>query len=181
MCYLMVKKRKTLVNVVVVGDIVDGTKITVQIWDTAGQARCVGPTAAYYRRADCCVLVFDVTEPTTFDSLAGWRNSFLVDSNVRDHLSFPFVVVGNKVDQLNGRNDQMDFRKVIRWCQANNGIPYFHTSAKDGSRVDDAFQKIVQYAYDFNKKFSDVNRSSFMLVPTTTEQMDARISKEGCC
>ena len=33
-----------------------------QIWDTAGQERFQSLGTAFFRGADCCVLVFDVTE-----------------------------------------------------------------------------------------------------------------------
>ena len=41
-------------------------KIRLQIWDTVGQERFQSLSAAFYRGADSCVLVFDVTKPKTF-------------------------------------------------------------------------------------------------------------------
>mmetsp|Transcript_19464 Transcript_19464/g.47867 ORF Transcript_19464/g.47867 Transcript_19464/m.47867 type:complete len:103 (+) Transcript_19464:54-362(+) len=48
---------------------IDGRVVTMQIWDTAGQERFQSLGVAFYRGADCCVLVFDLTVPKTFDSL----------------------------------------------------------------------------------------------------------------
>jgi hypothetical protein len=45
----------------------------MQIWDTAGQERFQSLGVAFYRGADCCVLVFDVNVSKTFDSLSSWR------------------------------------------------------------------------------------------------------------
>jgi Ras-related protein Rab-7A len=53
---------------------------------------------AFYRGADCCVLVFDVSAPNTFKSLDSWRDEFLIQASPRDPENFPFVVLGNKVD-----------------------------------------------------------------------------------
>lgn len=53
---------------------------------------------AFYRGADCCVLVFDVAAPNTFKSLDSWRDEFLIQASPRDPDNFPFVVLGNKVD-----------------------------------------------------------------------------------
>jgi len=53
---------------------------------------------AFYRGADCCVLVFDVSAPTSFKSLDSWRDEFLIQASPRDPDNFPFVVLGNKVD-----------------------------------------------------------------------------------
>ena len=72
-----------------------------QIWDTAGQERFQSLGVAFYRGADCCVLVFDVTAPNTFKTLDSWRDEFLIQASPRDPESFPFVVLGNKIDLEN--------------------------------------------------------------------------------
>lgn len=72
-----------------------------QIWDTAGQERFQSLGVAFYRGADCCVLVFDVTSPGSFKSLDGWRDEFLIQASPSDPDHFPFVVLGNKVDLEN--------------------------------------------------------------------------------
>ena len=76
---------------------------------------------AFYRGADCCVLVYDVTAQNTFRSLDSWRDEFLIVSvceendalkiaafafslqqaGPRDPENFPFVLLGNKIDLEN--------------------------------------------------------------------------------
>ena len=75
--------------------------IFYQIWDTAGQERFQSLGVAFYRGADCCVLVFDVTQPSTFKTLDSWRDEFLIQASPRDPENFPFVVLGNKIDLEN--------------------------------------------------------------------------------
>jgi len=53
---------------------------------------------AFYRGADCCVLVYDVNNPKSFDALDSWRDEFLIQASPRDPDNFPFVVLGNKID-----------------------------------------------------------------------------------
>ena len=43
-----------------------------------GQERFQSLGVAFYRGADCCVLVFDVTNPKSFDSLESWKDEFLI-------------------------------------------------------------------------------------------------------
>ena len=50
----------------------------LQIWDTAGQERFQSLGVAFYRGADCCVLVYDVNAQKTFDNLDTWRDEFLI-------------------------------------------------------------------------------------------------------
>lgn len=72
-----------------------------QIWDTAGQERFQSLGVAFYRGADCCVLVYDTTAPNTFKNLDSWRDEFLIQASPRDPEHFPFVVLGNKIDLEN--------------------------------------------------------------------------------
>jgi Ras-related protein Rab-7A len=80
---------------------VDDRLVTMQIWDTAGQERFQSLGVAFYRGADCCVLVYDVTNANTFKTLDSWRDEFLIQASPRDPENFPFVVIGNKIDLEN--------------------------------------------------------------------------------
>ena len=70
----------------------------VQIWDTAGQERFQSLGVAFYRGADCCVLVYDVNNSKSFDDLDNWRDEFLIQAAPRDPDNFPFMLLGNKID-----------------------------------------------------------------------------------
>lgn len=48
-----------------------------KIWDTAGQERFQSLGVAFYRGADCCVLVYDVNVMKSFDTLDNWHDEFL--------------------------------------------------------------------------------------------------------
>merc|ERR1712217_5140 len=60
--------------------------VTLQIWDTAGQQRFQSLGVAFYRGADCCVLVYDLTVPKTFESLDSWRDELVIQTTF--HLLF---------------------------------------------------------------------------------------------
>lgn len=92
------------------------TFVSIKIWDTAGQERFQSLGVAFYRGADCCVLVFDVTAPNTFKTLDSWRDEFLIQASPRDPENFPFVVLGNKIDL---ENRQVGIRIL------STGFPHF--------------------------------------------------------
>merc|ERR1711959_634568 len=55
----------------------DQRLVTMQLWDTAGQERFQSLGVAFYRGADACALVFNLTEKKTFENLNTWREEFL--------------------------------------------------------------------------------------------------------
>ncbi|KAM9482783.1 ras-related protein rab7-like isoform 2-T2 [Clarias gariepinus] len=122
---------------------VEDRLVTLQIWDTAGQERFQSLGVAFYRGADCCVLVFDVTAASTFKTLDSWKDEFLIQAGPRDPDNFPFLVLGNKIDL---ENRQVTTKRAQAWCQSKNNIPYFETSAKEAINVEQAFQTIAQNA-----------------------------------
>jgi len=78
---------------------IDDKLVTLQIWDTAGQERFQSLGVAFYRGADACILVYDITAEKSFEQLNSWRDEFLNNANPRDPDNFAFIVVGNKVDK----------------------------------------------------------------------------------
>lgn len=123
--------------------LVDDRMVTLQIWDTAGQERFQSLGVAFYRGADCCVLVYDTTAPNTFKSLESWRDEFLIQASPRDPDNFPFVVIGNKIDL---ENRAVTTKRAQAWCQAKNDLPHFECSAKEATKVDEAFVTIARAA-----------------------------------
>ncbi|KAI8833480.1 ras family-domain-containing protein [Chytriomyces cf. hyalinus JEL632] len=140
---------------------IDGKNVTTQIWDTAGQERFQSLGVAFYRGADCCVLVFDVNNSKSFDQLDSWRDEFLLQASPRDPDNFPFVVLGNKVDLEESRR-QVSQKRALAWCQQKGKIPYFETSAKEAINVDMAFQTMAKNALDQEadvELYNDVSES----------------------
>uniref|UniRef100_A0A8C7DFC8 RAB7A, member RAS oncogene family n=1 Tax=Oncorhynchus kisutch TaxID=8019 RepID=A0A8C7DFC8_ONCKI len=154
---------------------VDDRLVTMQIWDTAGQERFQSLGVAFYRGADCCVLVFDVTAPNTFKTLDSWRDEFLIQASPRDPENFPFVVLGNKIDL---ENRQVTTKRAQAWCQSKNNIPYFETSAKEAINVEQAFQTIARNAL---KQETEVELYNEFPEPIKLDRNDrAKTSAEAC-
>ena len=120
----------------------------MQIWDTAGQERFLSIGHAFYKGSDCCVLTYDVTQPATFSNVEGWKTEFEDCIGSRDgRKSIPFILLGNKVDQIQDR--KVSEEKARSWCKQNDEeIPYFETSAKDGTSVKEAFLMAGKLAFN---------------------------------
>ncbi|KAF9150493.1 hypothetical protein BGZ80_005819 [Entomortierella chlamydospora] len=124
---------------------IDDRVVTMQIWDTAGQERFQSLGVAFYRGADCCVLVYDVNNAKSFETLESWRDEFLIQASPRGPENFPFVVIGNKIDMEESKR-MISQKRAMAWCQSKGNIPYFETSAKEAVNVEQAFQTIAKNA-----------------------------------
>ncbi|XP_009803443.1 ras-related protein Rab7 isoform X1 [Nicotiana tabacum] len=119
---------------------------TLQIWDTAGQERFHSLGVAFYRGADCCILVYDVNVPKSFETLQRWHEEFIKQADLTEPEKFPFVLIGNKVDLEGGSIETVSEKKAKEWCDSRGNIHYFMTSAKEDYNVDAAFLCAAQLA-----------------------------------
>jgi Ras-related protein Rab-7A len=153
--------------------LVDDRLVTMQIWDTAGQERFQSLGVAFYRGADACILVYDVTVGKTFDNLESWREEFLIQAGPRDPENFPFIVIGNKIDCE--ANRVVPQKKALSWCQTKGNIPYFETSAKEAINVEQAFQVVARNA--LKQEAEDE-----VYLPDTIDVNEGQDKKKkGCC
>ena len=91
------------------------------------------------------MLVYDVNNSKSFETLDSWRDEFLIQASPRDPESFPFVVLGNKIDVEDSKR-MISSKRAMTFCQSKGGIPYFETSAKEALNVEQAFEVIARNA-----------------------------------
>jgi len=154
---------------------IDDKLVTLQIWDTAGQERFQSLGVAFYRGADSCVLVHDITDAKSFDNLESWMDEFLVHAAPRNQETFPFVVLGNKADLAKRR--QVPSTKAKAWCQGKNNIPYFETSAKEALNVEQAFYTVAKNA------LAQESQQKPIFIPQTLGPLDNQPQQQDskCC
>lgn len=56
-----------------------------KIWDTAGQERFQSLGVAFYRGADCCVLVFDVNVTKSFEHIGSKKTQVKLTDKIQKH------------------------------------------------------------------------------------------------
>uniref|UniRef100_A0A0D9V4X1 Ras-related protein Rab7 n=1 Tax=Leersia perrieri TaxID=77586 RepID=A0A0D9V4X1_9ORYZ len=131
--------------------LIEDRLVTLQIWDTAGQERFQSLGVAFYRGADCCVLVYDVNANRSFDTLNTWHDEFLNQASPSDPKTFPFILLGNKIDVDGGKSRVVSEKKAMEWCASKGNIPYFETSAKEDRNVDSAFLSVAKLALEHER------------------------------
>jgi Ras-related protein Rab-11A len=119
-------------------------KVKAQIWDTAGQerfARVLLPT--YFRKAKGVILVYDITNQKSFESLSErWMAQLNDHANSEDLAK---LLVGNKSDLESNR--EVSVEKARQFC-SEFGMEMLETSAKSGENVLQSFEKLVGIVHD---------------------------------
>jgi small GTP-binding protein len=115
---------------------VDGKRVKVQIWDTAGQDRFKTITQTYYRGAMGIVLGYAVNDRESFQNIENWMKQ------IKDHASEDVckVLVGNKSDMPDRCVEYEEGKRLAD----SYGIKFFETSAKEDRNVKDAFFAIAK-------------------------------------
>ncbi|KAG2685777.1 hypothetical protein I3843_10G134500 [Carya illinoinensis] len=120
----------------------DGKRIKLQIWDTAGQERFRTITTAYYRGAMGILLVYDVTDESSFNNIRNWIRN--IEQHASDNVNK--ILVGNKAD--------MDESKRGQALADEYGIKFFETSAKTNLNVEEVFFSIAR---DIKQRLADTD------------------------
>ena len=146
--------------------------IKVQVWDTAGQERYRSITNAYYRGAEGIFIVFDLTNPESFNNIQNWINEVMVFTG-KDVI---FICLGNKNDLKKEINKNIidDFKKKTK-------LEIFNVSAKTGEGVEDAFRYIIELLIKKNNQKQEEN-NSINLEPSANNNISPIDNKkESCC
>ena len=117
---------------------IDNINIRLQIWDFAGERRFRLFLPNYSRGATGCLLCYDITRRTSFDSLDEWFK--IVNENAINPV---FILVGEKLDLA-------DIRRSVKNEHAEelkekyNLDYFFETSSKSGENNKMIFETLTR-------------------------------------
>jgi len=123
-----------------------GKNVHLQIWDAAGQERFRTITPNYYAKAHAVMIVYDITNHSSFRSVEYWKQQ--VDAHAgHDGAHVPVVVVGNKTDLVDEHTVSLRIaRDDEEQLSDKLGVPVRPVSAKHGDGVDEAFNELIGLA-----------------------------------
>ncbi|KIP02012.1 hypothetical protein PHLGIDRAFT_20547 [Phlebiopsis gigantea 11061_1 CR5-6] len=116
---------------------IEGQRLNVLVWDTAGSEQFRAITPSYYRRADGALLVYDITDTKSFEALPSWFAD--VRKYAKENVSV--VIVGHKLDKESDR--RISYQQGHRYAQEQD-CPFFEASAATTAGVEDAFQALLK-------------------------------------
>lgn len=149
------------------------TRVYLAVWDTAGQERFHALGPIYYRDANGALLVYDVTDPDSFQKVKKWVKE------LRKMLGQDVVltIAANKCDLE--RNRQVSVEDGEAYA-AQVGAHHFSTSAKTGKGVDDAFLDLAKRMIEKKKGAGDTLKKTPTRQTITVIDDDEK-QKGGCC
>ncbi|MFW9852669.1 MAG: GTP-binding protein [Candidatus Thorarchaeota archaeon] len=125
---------------------IDDMKITMVIWDLAGQPRFNVVREVYYRGTKGALLVFDLSRPESYESLANWVAELYKNNRMQ---KVPIVLIGNKADlrgsdynTIPAKYGEDYAKRLSEW--SGYDVPYIETSAKLGNNVVKSFETLVR-------------------------------------
>ena len=111
--------------------------IKLKIWDTAGEERFRNITTQYYKGADGIVLVYDVTDGSSFEKIKDWMDQ-ITSNTTKDNIGL--VLLGNKCDFEERAVTEEQGNKLGEELK----ISYFETSALSGQGIKEAFEQLTK-------------------------------------
>jgi Ras-related protein Rab-6A len=110
--------------------------VKIQFWDTAGQERFRSLIPSYLRDAAGCVVVYDVTNRKSFDSVEGW-----VNDAKRERPDVVIALVGNKQDVEESKREvsEEEGNELARRLELS---VFRETSAKTGKNIQEVIKDV---------------------------------------
>ena len=158
---------------------VDGKDIIFEIWDTAGQERFRSINSIFYQDAYICIMVYDITNKTSFDSLKEyWYDAVKKDASE----NIIFHVAGNKIDLF--EDEQVERNDVKEYCDTIDS-DYSFISATENTYIDDLFKKIGKKFIN-SDIFKNISKNKnkperFSIDSQTQNNEELNKKKKSCC
>jgi small GTP-binding protein len=121
----------------------DGMRVRCQIWDTAGQERFRAITTSFFRGAQGIALCFDVSNPSSYESIATWMTHVKDNSDKGVRL----IIIATKMDRPDAVITRQQAEELAsRHSTPDRPIPVYFTSSKNNEGVTEAFEGLATLA-----------------------------------
>ena len=134
--------------------------VSLRIWDTAGEERYRSFTGLYSQGSVAGIVVFDVTDSESFESIDEWVTLFRENSEQNAIV----YLAGNKTDLVESR--QIPFDKAQKYATEHH-MKYYEVSAKTGQNIELLFKDLAM----------EIGPANNVVYNQLSEKQD----KHGCC
>jgi len=110
--------------------------VNLILWDIAGQSKFELMRRHFYKGTDAVILIFDLTNRTSFESVSNWFND--IKKYEKDLTG---LIFGNKEDLLDER--KIPTGEALKIAETLN-LEYIETSALTGKNIEQSFYKLAE-------------------------------------
>ena len=155
----------------------DGSLVNVKILDTAGQEKFKSISESYYKKADCCLLVYDISKRESFEQCANYYNKNIKEKCKKD---IKVIVLGNKSDLEEKR--QILSEDAANFCLQNEYI-FMETSCLKNTNVSDAFETLIEMTHieAMKNQLNKANKVNKNLSLSKKGNKNNNRNKNNCC
>ena len=115
----------------------DNAYVNCEILDLGGDPKYDDLNRKYYKRADCCMLIYDITDNSSFQQCQKYYKQEIKKYCKKD---IKVILVGNKTDKKDQRKIPT---KEGEEFATENGYYFQETSCEKNLNVADAFETII--------------------------------------
>ncbi len=170
--YRFINEKAHLINISTIGtphafcsyQLSDGALVNVDIVDTAGQEKFRSIGKQFYKKADGCLLVYDITRRATFEEI---QNFFLKEIKDNCKLEIKIILLGNKTDLEEQRQVSIDEGANFA---SNNEFMFMETSCLLNRNVADSFETLIELTYFDNIKNNKGNKENNIQLNNSKEE-----------
>ncbi|XP_053174074.1 ras-related protein Rab-7L1-like [Scomber japonicus] len=152
-------------------------KVRLQLWDTAGQER-ISMMRVYYKGALGCVVMFDVTNSSSFQHCLNWKQDLDNHAMLPNGDSIPCILLANKCD-LPERTVSAD--RIDKFSKANGFVTWMETSVKENTNIGESMRRLVQEIMSVRSCLDPLHTRRQV---TVNLQLDSEVDnsrRRGCC
>ena len=155
----------------------DGKRIRLQLWDTAGLERFRSMTSSFYRGAHGILMVFDVKDELSFNSIQYWLKE--VDEHVKGQ-NIPKFVVGN-VTNCHEYERTVTLEKAKEFAESEN-MRYVEFDLKHISTVTKIFTDMAVDIMDmFNSSKQVYSKEVNQQATNLAQNVSLADEQSKCC
>ena len=135
----------------------NGKFYRVQLWDIGGQDNSSSSIAKIFSRdSHGCVVISDANNIETLKDALKWKEVISNESNFIDGDKLPFILVQNKIDLIENKEDFDKVEDETKNIYENNSFEkYFMTSVKQNINVEEAMNFLIGVVINRLEKFAE--------------------------
>ncbi|XP_064633022.1 ras-related protein Rab-7L1-like [Lineus longissimus] len=131
----------------------DEETLKLQLWDIAGQERFTSMTRVYYKDAHACIIMFDLTQKTTFHNTLKWKKDLDSKCSLPDGSPVPCILLANKCDLPHREVEQSEIENL---CRENEFVGWTEISVKENLMVEESMKFLLE---EIMTKFGEMEAS----------------------